>query len=153
MDGPTRRGWLGMEGCGLFARVDRVTRGWRVFYLVQGDARRNQAAANSCKEFGATGPGFLVPSSSCYLPRAEAPLTTIYRVERRSLRNQFLLAAGISKTFQSSLFFHSTSPFTPLPRRPLSSLEGRSPETKRKRGRERERRPVARFRRVAYISD
>lgn len=139
-----------MEGCGLFARVDRVTRGWRVFYLVQGDARRNQAAANSCKEFGATGPGFLVPSSSCYLPRAEAPLTTIYRVERRSLRNQFLLAAGISKTFQSSLFFRFHEPVHPFA---ASSLEGRSPETKRKRGRERERRPVARFRRVAYISD
>ena len=70
------------------------------------------AAANSCKEFGATGPSFLVlPSSPCYLPRAGDPLTTIYRVERRSLRNQFLLRFR-GRNFKNFSVF----PLLPLPR-------------------------------------
>lgn len=49
------------------------------------------------------------PSSSCYLPRAEAPLTTIYREERRCVINSSSARGRNFKNF-------SVFPLLPLPR-------------------------------------
>ena len=107
-EGMAVRGWRRGE-------IGDVTRGSCVFYLVQGDARRNLQRQTVVKNSWTGLSRLVVVRVPAIYPEQRPPLTTIYREPRRCVINSSARARNF-KTFQASLFFHfhGESPFRTL---------------------------------------